>query len=67
MPSLGRALVEHRLLTKAGFKPNKHPTRQFNHIMYFQIKEEIFGKKSEYALILEILIKLHLKMSILCL
>jgi len=44
MPSLGRALVEHRLLTKAGFKPNKHPTRQFNPIMYFQIKEEIFGK-----------------------
>ena len=38
---LSRDLVEHRLPIKAYFKPYKQPNRQFNPVIYAQIKEEI--------------------------
>jgi hypothetical protein len=38
---LSRDLVEHRLPIKACFKPYKQPDRQFNPVIYAQIKEEI--------------------------
>ena len=41
MPGLSRDLVEHRLPTKAGFRPHKQSARRFNPIMYDRIIEEI--------------------------
>ena len=41
MLGLSRDLVEHRLPIKAYFKPYKQPNRQFNPVIYAQIKEEI--------------------------
>ena len=38
---LSRDLVEHRLPTKAGFRPHKQSARRFNPVMYDRIKEEI--------------------------
>ena len=41
MPGLSRDLFEHRLPMKAGFRPDKQPSRHFNPVMYDRIKEEI--------------------------
>jgi hypothetical protein len=56
MPGLSRDLVEHRLPTRASFRPYKQPARKFNPKMYDRIKEEIgrllkanFTKPCRYA------------------
>ena len=41
MPGLSRDFVEHRLPTKAGFRPYKQPARRLNPAMNDRIKEEI--------------------------
>ena len=41
MPGLSRDLVEHRLPIKTSFRPYKQLVRQFNPIIYDQIKAEI--------------------------
>jgi hypothetical protein len=41
IPGLSRDLVEHRLLIKEGFRPYKQPARNYNPLLYDQIKEEV--------------------------
>jgi hypothetical protein len=41
MPGLSRDIVEHKLPTKRGFRPYKHPARNYNPLLYDHIKEEV--------------------------
>jgi hypothetical protein len=41
MPMLGRDLVEHTLPIKKGFRPRKHPARNYNLDLLARIKEEV--------------------------
>jgi hypothetical protein len=41
VPGLSRALVEHALLIKPGFRPYRQPARNYNPELMDHIKEEI--------------------------